>query len=247
MIIYNYKSINGFLIMNGLPLESFFEHIFVWIINHLVYIVSVLFIISLVYIFKLKNQEKQNEHSSSTMGVESYSSTIEYIKADEIPLANMRSSRPKRIIEESTNKITIKNPPHSNVKMVTKMPPFDKNKHIVLVIDDQQVMLEKIASKLKDKYNLIFAKSVNEAIRKIEYMRPAVVVSDIDMDEKSGIDLVIFLKNTAQYANLPVILMTANMDYYYKDLLKLGVKGYLAKPFEMRLLEEQINYLINQN
>jgi len=37
------------------------------------------------------------------------------------------------------------------------------------------------------------------------------------------------------------------MDYYYKDLLKLGVKGYLAKPFEMRLLEEQINYLINQN
>lgn len=244
MIIYNYKSINGFLIMNGLPLESFFEHIFVWVINHLVYIVSVLFIISLVYIFKLKNQEKQNEHSSSTMGVESYSSTIEY---DEIPLANMRSSRPKRVIEETTNKITIKNPPHSNVKMVTKMPPFDKNKHIVLVIDDQQVMLEKIASKLKDKYNLIFAKSVNEAIRKIEYMRPAVVVSDIDMDEKSGIDLVIFLKNTAQYANLPVILMTANMDYYYKDLLKLGVKGYLAKPFEMRLLEEQINYLINQN
>lgn len=222
-----------------------------WVIEHFAYIITFMFFVTLIWHFISKSKDKKyykelESVSSSNLDLDQESSSIEYLKADEIPAPKMSTAR-RVDVNVPKGEIKVKNAPHSNV-VNAKLPPFDPNKHVVLVIDDQQVMLEKIArSVLKNKYNLVFAKSVDEAIRKIEFKKPAVIVSDIDMDEKSGIDLVKFLKSTVRYANIPVILMTSNMNYYYKDLLALGVKGYLSKPFDIKLLEDQINYLINQD
>ncbi len=60
-----------------------------------------------------------------------------------------------------------------------------------------------------------------------------VVITDINMPDINGLDLVRFIKRSARHAETRIIVITTQTAKKTKEkLLDLGVDGFLTKPFE---------------
>ncbi|MET1255040.1 sigma-54-dependent transcriptional regulator [Aliikangiella maris] len=115
----------------------------------------------------------------------------------------------------------------------------------VLVVEDDSALREALTSSLKiSGYNTLSADCAESAMNLLsEDNLPDMVVTDMQMGQMSGIDL---LKNVRRKsAQLPVILMTAYGDISDAvEAMRLGACDYLQKPFEAHRLTSLIeNYL----
>ena len=112
----------------------------------------------------------------------------------------------------------------------------------VLVVDDEQLILKIISDILtKEGYEVIIANNCEKAA---DYLRSSsfnVVLSDIKMPVKSGIDLLGEIKN--QDPNLPVILMTgfASLETAV-EAVQNGAFDYLIKPLDYGKLKNVIEH-----
>jgi YesN/AraC family two-component response regulator len=74
---------------------------------------------------------------------------------------------------------------------------------------------------------------------------PNIIISDIMMPEKSGVDLCHQLKNDKTTSHIPIILLTAKGN---NDSIKIGydegADDYITKPFNSEILKTRINNLI---
>ncbi|MFI5322235.1 MAG: response regulator [Thermodesulfobacteriota bacterium] len=112
----------------------------------------------------------------------------------------------------------------------------------VLVVDDEQLILKIISDILtKEGYEVIVANSCEKAA---EYLRSSnfnVVLSDIKMPVKSGIDLLEEIKK--KDPNIPVILMTgfASLETAV-EAVQNGAFDYLIKPLDYGKLKNVIEH-----
>lgn len=105
-----------------------------------------------------------------------------------------------------------------------------KNKHILLV-DDEQELLDMVASILKgDGYqNILTAKSVREALSLAEEVEPELAILDVMLPDGNGFDLMGRLKAKGDY---PMLFLTARGED--EDMFRgfgLGADDYIIKPF----------------
>src|SRR5690606_31386509 len=81
----------------------------------------------------------------------------------------------------------------------------------------------------------------NAAVEKI----PDLIISDIVMPEKSGIELCRDLKSDMRTSHIPIILLTAKTTVEDQiEGIGMGADVYLPKPFNIRLLMAHIKQLI---
>ena len=108
----------------------------------------------------------------------------------------------------------------------------------ILVVDDEPA----IVSTLKDSlealgYQSIGASNGKEALQVIENNGLDLVITDIRMPEKSGIDLLHQIKES--HPDLPVVIITGYPLAYPPDkAMKEGADGYLAKPFRINQIDQ---------
>ncbi len=84
----------------------------------------------------------------------------------------------------------------------------------ILVVDDDmdirdalQIILE------KNGYGVRLAKSGKEALKELNIRKPDLMILDVMMStDTEGFDLAYELKNTADFANLPIIMLTSFME-----------------------------------
>ena len=115
----------------------------------------------------------------------------------------------------------------------------------ILVAEDNIELRQFIAQSLSDNYNLILCENgqqgIDEALNKI----PDLIISDIAMPIKDGIDLLKYLKNDLRTSHIPIVLLTAKSSIDSKlEGLKFGADDYLTKPFHTEELLLRINNLI---
>ncbi len=100
----------------------------------------------------------------------------------------------------------------------------------VLVVDDS-AMDRGLAGRLLEKegeFAVTYATNGREAIDQIRAERPDLVVSDLQMPEMNGLELVEALRR--DYPSLPVILMTARgSEAIASEALRKGAAGYVPK------------------
>lgn len=83
------------------------------------------------------------------------------------------------------------------------------------------------------------AASVNEAIQFLESRIPDVIISDIAMPNQDGYDLIRYLKSQSQFADLPVVAVTAYANQEERDrITQAGFYRYLSKPVHIDQLVE---------
>lgn len=119
----------------------------------------------------------------------------------------------------------------------------------VLLVDDS-LMIRKLTTRLLspyvEQYSVDTAKDGEEALQKIAENIPNIVVSDIEMPNLNGLDLLAKIKET--YPEIQVIIMTSlEQDKYKDNALQLGANDFLKVPFTAEQLVNSLNNLNNLN
>ena len=100
----------------------------------------------------------------------------------------------------------------------------------ILIVDDEDRIITFLKSKLKASgYEVLTASNGMEAIEQVKTHDPDLVVLDIVMPKKDGIET---LKELREFSSIPVIMLSAKAADTDKIAgLTQGADDYLAKPF----------------
>jgi len=114
----------------------------------------------------------------------------------------------------------------------------------ILVVDDVALMRRVVTSLLRKVgiTEIFEAGGAQEALSQLRAHKPDVVISDWNMPEMSGLDLLQAMRKDAAMKGIPFLLVTAKGEQSDIDQAKrAGVNGYLQKPFDVRAFEAEIN------
>lgn len=122
----------------------------------------------------------------------------------------------------------------------------------ILVIDDDQDFNNIVTSFLSEQgYRVASAFNGKEGIARFEDDLPDIVITDIRMPKKDGVDLLLKFRNHPDHQPRGIILMSglSNSDNQtYQAMLKsLGAHDYLQKPFELKDLLVKIETIMRQS
>jgi len=122
---------------------------------------------------------------------------------------------------------------------------MDKLKGHLLVVDDDDRIRELVKQYLIDnKYLVTTAKDAFEAKNKINIIQFDMIILDIMMPNKSGLELTQEIKGEF---NMPIILLTAKGEANERVFgLEKGADDYLSKPFEPKELLLRIKNILNK-
>ena len=105
----------------------------------------------------------------------------------------------------------------------------------VLVVEDSQTMREWIAAVLEDAsapLKVDLAASGFEALRMLPRQQYALIVTDINMPDIHGLELISFVRSDARHLRTPLLIVsTESSDEDRRRGLALGANAYLVKPF----------------
>lgn len=126
------------------------------------------------------------------------------------------------------------------------MPDLEENMEVlpgkILVVDDDPDIVEFISYNLKGKgYLVVTAKDGIEAIRKAKDFHPDLILLDIMMPNKDGIQTIKELRQMPDFEETAIIFLTALSDEKSEiEGLKIGADDYIAKPIKPELLATRI-------
>jgi DNA-binding response OmpR family regulator len=110
------------------------------------------------------------------------------------------------------------------------MPDETKNKK-VLIVEDEQTLLKTIEFTLKDKgYETFTAADGEIALQQIKENKPDIILLDILLPKKNGLDVLKEMKLDSELAETPVLLLTNLSDEEsISQGVALGARGYFVK------------------
>ena len=110
----------------------------------------------------------------------------------------------------------------------------------ILVVEDSSTMRSLIASTVEELtgYEAVEAGSGFEALKALPAHRFDLIITDINMPDINGLEIIHFVKNNAEYKNIPLIVVTTEQgDADRKKGLALGAAEYITKPFDPERLK----------
>lgn len=110
----------------------------------------------------------------------------------------------------------------------------------MLVIDDNASICELVARLLKSECDVDCCHSVREGLRHLQACPPDLVLMDVDMPGKNGIQGLCEIREVEP--DLPVVMMTGSspLDQRLEALPYLHVRGLLRKPFTPEQLRQAV-------
>lgn len=119
----------------------------------------------------------------------------------------------------------------------------------ILIADDNEfmrrILKDLIAHKTKwASAEIIEAVNGDEAIAMCKAQKPDLVLLDMVMPNKDGIEV---LKEIAPTQSSVVVVSSVGQDYVIEHAKALGVKGYIIKPVDPALVVETLNNLFAES
>lgn len=114
----------------------------------------------------------------------------------------------------------------------------------ILIVEDSATMRSLLASSLEGletPVKIVEAESGFEALRLLPRESFDLVVTDINMPDINGLELASFMKGSAKYASIPlVIVSTEGSERDVEKGLGIGADAYLVKPFDPEALRQVV-------
>lgn len=114
----------------------------------------------------------------------------------------------------------------------------------ILTVDDFSTMRRIIRNMLRQLgyTNIVEAEDGAEALSLLQREKVDFVISDWNMPNMSGLDLLKAIRADESLKPIPVLLVTAEaLKEYVVEAVKAGVSNYVVKPFTAETLKEKIN------
>ncbi|ROP58324.1 two-component system chemotaxis response regulator CheY [Enterobacter sp. BIGb0383] len=124
----------------------------------------------------------------------------------------------------------------------------DKNLRF-LVVDDFATMRRIVRNLLKDLgfNNVEEAEDGQDALNKMQQTPFDFVISDWNMPNMDGLQLLTAIRNHADWKSIPVLMVTAEAKK--ENIIaaaQAGASGYVVKPFTAAILEEKLNKIFEK-
>ncbi len=109
----------------------------------------------------------------------------------------------------------------------------------MLIVEDSRATRELLAAAVEglDGVEVFTAMSGFEALKVLPRHRFALIITDINMPDINGLELINFVKKNPHYRDTPLFVVTTEgRDQDRARGLQLGASEYLVKPFQSELL-----------
>ncbi len=120
-------------------------------------------------------------------------------------------------------------------------------KRTILLIEDNKTMLQFLAKKLRNKYNVFATLNGADALQKLAGLPviPDLILSDIMMDKMDGFSFVKAISGQEAYMHVPIIFLTAKSTATDRMKgLKHGAIDIVPKPFSFEELDQKIETIL---
>jgi two-component system chemotaxis response regulator CheY len=117
----------------------------------------------------------------------------------------------------------------------------------VLVVEDSEATRSMIVSCLEDpdRIEVFEAASGFEALRLLPRHKFDAIVTDVNMPDINGLELIGFLKNHPQYRSIPILVVSTEVaEDDVKRALALGTEEYVKKPFAPEVMSSAVERLL---
>lgn len=118
----------------------------------------------------------------------------------------------------------------------------------ILIADDEPDILEIIQYNLeREGYDASTAKDGDEALVKAKQLQPDLIILDIMMPKKNGVEVCGILRSQPMFKNTLIIFLTALSDEesHIKGL-ETGADDYVSKPISPKVLVSRVNALFRR-
>ena len=119
----------------------------------------------------------------------------------------------------------------------------------VLIVEDSPTMRSLLASTLEDVADVEIVETGTgfEALKLLPRHRFDLIITDINMPDINGLELVHFVKSNPEYRAIPLIIITTEGSSRDQERgLKLGADAYLVKPFRPEALQQTVTRLLQK-
>jgi DNA-binding response OmpR family regulator len=116
----------------------------------------------------------------------------------------------------------------------------------VLLVDDDPVILQLLEINFEmEGFAVLSAHDGQEGLDMVRRERPDVVVSDVMMPRRNGLELARELKDDPETGGIPVVLLSAKAQAADVQAgVDAGADDYVTKPFEPLDLVDRVNGLL---
>ncbi len=116
----------------------------------------------------------------------------------------------------------------------------------ILIADDEPDMLRFLRSQLQSHFEVLEAVDGQQAIDKTVQFLPDLVLCDMMMPEKDGLQVCREIRERTATRNLPIVILTARADERTKiSVLAAGANDFLTKPFSSTELHVRLTNLLS--
>lgn len=180
-------------------------------------------------------QSKPGEGSCFTIklpkGKEHFDETVEFILSDyvitDIVPGYMNTSLSSLAESEETN--------------------LNHEKETILIVEDNQELRFFIKTIFIQHFNVIEAENGKIGLEKSKKYLPDIIISDVMMPEKDGIEMVRELREEMNTSHIPIVMLTAKSTIESRiEGMKSGADDYITKPFSAAYLKARIFNLVDQ-
>ena len=117
----------------------------------------------------------------------------------------------------------------------------------VLVVDDSRAMRAYVRGALMEKLDCeaVEAASGFEALRLLPRDSYDVVVTDINMPDINGLELIRFVRSSERHREVPIIIIsTQASERDHQRAIELGADHYLVKPFQPEEIVDAVSRVL---
>jgi len=118
----------------------------------------------------------------------------------------------------------------------------------ILIADDEPDILEIISYNLgREGYDVYTARDGNEALERARLLHPDLIILDIMMPRKTGVEVCQILRSQPSFKNTLIIFLTALSDETsHITGLETGADDYVSKPISPKVLVSRVNALFRR-
>ena len=118
----------------------------------------------------------------------------------------------------------------------------------ILIVEDGELMIKILKFILnKEGYQLSIIKDGLSAIEQIPAINPDMVITDLLLPYKSGLEVIRFVKE--KFKKTPIIVLSSlgEEEHSVSEAFKLGADDFIAKPFNPNELILRVKRLLNHS
>lgn len=119
----------------------------------------------------------------------------------------------------------------------------------ILIVEDSattRAMIKAVLEDMGEDFSTFEANTGFEALKLLPVERFDLIITDINMPDVNGLELISFVKGNPNYLHIPIIIVSTERSNEDRERgMALGARAYVTKPFKTEEFQEVISKTLN--